>query len=291
MKPKIISSLSGGKDSIAQTLWLIEHYGVAQVIAHYQYLPEDWDETLPYVQEFCTHIGIQLIAQQIIYEPVGDDRAVRRREIRTLGNPADAIPYGNSAIAGITDLALRRRWPPSPSARFCTSYFKRDLLNTWIVQNQPWLGSDVIVALGERAAESPRRTRKPELWPRLIRKNWTAWNWLPVHQYGRRDAFRHLRDWGIAPHPAYGYQGMTAREMYDTDEEGGPRCGCRFCIYNTNADVCHQAEMATNRALLQRIVSVETTIGRTWWMQRAALSVLTGLRPRFGGSKQNTSLL
>ena len=109
-------------------LHLVEQYGAENLVAHYQVLPEDWPETLPYVREVCDRLGVRLVAQQVLYEPVGDGTRVRRLAIRDIHTEADIVPWGTSVIAGITDLALRRRWPPSPGCRFCTSYFKRDLL-------------------------------------------------------------------------------------------------------------------------------------------------------------------
>ena len=272
----IVVSLSGGKDSVGMLLYLVERYGAENLVAHYQVLPEDWPETLPYTREVCDHLGVHLLAQQVLYEPVGDGTRVRRLAIRDIHTEADIVPWGTGVIAGITDLALRRGWPPSPGCRFCTSYFKRDLLNAWITQNRSRLSADgeVVVALGERAAESPRRARKTEWAPRIQRKSWKAWNWLPVHPWSRREVFRKLRDWGIRPHPAYRAQGMSPHQMYDLDEEGGPRTSCRFCIYATSADICHQAQREANYALLHRLVEVEEQTGKTWWANRSASKLL-----------------
>ena len=66
-------------------------------------------------------------------------------------------PRHTPGITPVTDLALRRQWPPSPAIRWCTKYFKVALLDAWISQNRDWLGDTIVVALGERAAESPRR--------------------------------------------------------------------------------------------------------------------------------------
>lgn len=273
----IITSLSGGKDSVAQTILLVERFG-PKVIAHYQVLPEDWPETLPYVQDICNHLGIRLVAQQAVYEPTGDGRGVHRAVILDIHSPSDIVRWGNGVIAGATDLALRRGWPPSAASRFCTSYFKRDLLNAWLVQNRDWLGEEVVIALGERAAESPRRAKKPEFWPRIERRGWTVWNWLPVHQLSRRQVFRLLHDYGFEPHPAYRAQGMTPRDMLDKDEEGGPRTACRFCIYASVADVCHQAQIESNRGLLSRIAFVEQVTGKTWWPNFSASQILVKVK-------------
>jgi 3'-phosphoadenosine 5'-phosphosulfate sulfotransferase (PAPS reductase)/FAD synthetase len=269
----IIASLSGGKDSAAMLLYLVEHYGPKKLIAHYQVLPEDWPETLGYNQQLCARLGVPLVAQQIVYEPVGDATGVRTLNIIDIQRESDIVPWGNGVIAGITDLAMRRRWPPSPSVRFCTSYFKVRPLNRWIIDQQRTmaLGPDVIVALGERWAESPHRSKKAELWPRpkCQRRAYRVWNWLPAISWSRRQTFRRMRDWGIKPHPAYRAQGMVDWQMYDQDAEGGPRTGCRFCIYNTLSDLCHQAQIEANQPLLRQIAEVETQTGRTWWMDKS----------------------
>ncbi len=169
------------------------------------------------------------------------------------------------AIADVSDLALRRGWPPSAATRFCTSFYKRDLVNTWITANRQ-LGQTIVIALGERAAESPNRAKKPRLHFRgKERKSYTLLNWYPVHDWSRRQVFRRLRECGIVPFPAYQYQGMTEWQMYEEDVEGGPRTSCRCCIYSEDEQLCHQALMASNRPVFERLAYVEAATGRTWW--------------------------
>ena len=267
----IIASLSGGKDSVAMLLYLVEHYGPGHVIAHLQVLPEDWPETVPYTQDLCGRLDVQLVAQQIIYEHVGDGTGVRTWAIIDITDPLHIVPWGqDGVIAGITDLAMRRHWPSSPATRYCTTYFKVRVLNRWIIDQQRTmaLGKDVVVALGERWAESPRRAKKVEWWPRAKcqRRAYNVWNWLPVISWSRRRVFRILRDHSIEPHPAYHHQGMADWQMYDQDTEGGPRTSCRFCIYATKSDICHQMQIETNKPLTKRIERIERITGRTWWM-------------------------
>ena len=278
----IVVSLSGGKDSTAMLLHLVEHYGPERLIAHYQVIPADWDETLPYVQSVCARLGVTLVAQQILYQPVGEGTGVRTLDVIDIKDKRDIVPWGlPNTIADITDLAMRRGWPPSPAMRWCTSYAKVRVLDRWIAGQQNAglkLGPDVIVALGERWGESPRRAKKVELWPRprCQRKVYRVWNWLPVIAWSRRDVFRYLRELSIEPHPAYRSQGMSDRQMVDLDREGGPRVGCRFCIFAGSLEICHQAEMAANRPLLRRIVDVERATGRTWWMNRSIAEYIDG---------------
>lgn len=257
---------------------LVARFGADRLLAHHQAIPEDWSETIPYTQAVCDRLGVRLVCQQIIYAPRGDGIETTRQQIIDVRSPADVIPWGTpGAIAGVTDLALRRGWPPSSASRFCTSYFKRDLLNAYLRQMRQ-NGIDAVVALGERAAESPRRARKVEWMPRIQQVAWSAWNWLPVHSWSRRQVFRYLRGYGIEPHPAYAYQGMTPAQMYDRDEEGGPRTSCRGCIFATQADICHQAQTAVSLGVLRRIADVERATGRTWWApgRPSMIEVLAG---------------
>lgn len=288
---KIVVSLSGGKDSTAQLLHLAERYSPERLVCHYQVLPESWPETLGYVQDICQHVGVSLIAQQMLYtsDNSRSPRGVRRLRVVDVQSYRDIVQPGtDGVIAGITDLALRRGWPPSPAMRICTAMLKVRLLNWWIIQQQNdglKLGEDVIIALGERAGESPRRAKKQELWPRpkCQRRAYRVWNWLPVHEWSRRDIFRRIRDWGLAPHPAYKAQGMTDHEMYDIDVEGGPRTSCRFCFYASQSDICHQIERDANRALWQRMLHVEHVTGKHWWPSWSAIDVEAGkikLEPR-----------
>ena len=177
----------------------------------------------------------------------------------------------------LSDLAFRRQWPPSAGVRFCTSYFKVSLLNAWVRENRLELGADVHVALGERAAESPRRAKKSLLSERFTSYGLTVSNWLPVHQWSRRDIFRKMRDWGIEPHPAYKAQGMADWQMYDEDAESGPRTSCKFCIYAGYEQCCHQAQAEANQGLLHRMVAFEQATGRTWWARRSATELLASL--------------
>lgn len=270
-----IVCISGGKDSVAMLLDLVKQHGPHKLIAHHQVLPEDWPETLDYVQRVCAALGVPLVAQQIVYAPVGDGTAVKRLAIVDIHRESDIVPLGTGVIAGMTDLALRRHWPPSPATRYCTRYFKIELLDAWIRQQRAaWDTDNINVFLGERAGESPRRARKPVQASRLHWQDAEAYNCLPLHAWTRRDVFRCLRDADVEPHPAYKNQGMADWQMYDADVEGGPRTSCRFCIYATHHDVCHQAQRAENLALLHRLAQVEHDTGRTWWHQRSIHDLL-----------------
>lgn len=277
MKATIVVSLSGGKDSVAMLAKLVAKYGADRLLTHHQVLPEDWPETIDYNRMVCATLGVRLVMEQAVYGPRPGPKGTETTmlEVREIRSNADIVmPGTDGLIAGVSDLALRRRWPPSPASRWCTSYFKVEVLDKWLRREFAGQEVEVIVCLGERALESSRRAKKPELWPRF-KSRIQVWNWLPVHHLTRRSAFRTIRDFGLDIHPAYEAQGMSNQQMLDEDAEGGPRCSCRFCIYAAWPEICHQAEMESNRRLLDRLIRVERQTGRSWWHSRSIQSLLT----------------
>lgn len=318
LRLRVVVSLSGGKDSAAMLLYLTELLGVAAIhCCHYQYLPLDWEESLPYNQELCRFVGVPLVCEQMVYEPKPDStHGVQRREVRVVQTLADAVGWEGELIGCATDYALRRGQPPSPTTRYCTgkmkdrllddwlrrersgavgeggigdptalamrqgypptmqqractAYYKEQTLDTWIVRQraQAALGNLVIVALGLRARESARRAKLlPVAYRGDPKVSYQVLNWLPVHDWRRIATFRKLAEWGFAPHPAYERQGLARHAQLDVDEEGGPRTGCRFCIFATDADCQHQADDPANWEALAQVAKVEEATGMTWWM-------------------------
>lgn len=194
-----------------------------------------------------------------------------------------AAPREGTVIADVSDLALRRGWPPSQAQRFCTSSFKRDLLTAYGSARQEDFGRWVIVALGERGAESARRARKPVLSFRgQPRRSYAFLNWLPIHGWSRRDAFRAVHEHGLRIHPAYAAQGMTMHECLDVNAESGARLSCLACIFATEPQVCAQMEDLAHLPVLARLAEVEQRTGRTWWPRgrRSASELLVQLLER-----------
>lgn len=133
-----VVSLSGGKDSMATLLWVLEQGLDLPILAHHQAMPEDWDETIPYIRDICRRFGVLLVVEQAVY----------RSELRTFKNGRlpemqrklyvldlagmDRPVSSCDGLCTLVDYALDRGWPPTQRNRWCTSQFKRELFDKWV---------------------------------------------------------------------------------------------------------------------------------------------------------------
>jgi hypothetical protein len=137
--PTLVVSISGGKDSVAALVATLERYGSKRVMAHHQVILEDWPGTPEYCQQVCDLLGVPLYISQAHYYGRECNRCARRFL------SSDPEPHCRACgcrdatlvmmVTSILDLVeWRRRWP-SPAVRFCASYCKRDVFNTWARHN------------------------------------------------------------------------------------------------------------------------------------------------------------
>lgn len=286
-----VVSLSAGKDSVVTLLRVLElGWPRSRLLCHYQVVPEEWPQCLAYNQDLCRRLGVRLVAEQLVYRPVPNPRArdpgtgVRQAFIRPVYSWADVVQDDPRYVGGVLDLARRRNGqPPTNRIRFCTSYFKERLLDVRIGElrrgEAPWkfpLGSTPVVALGLRAAESPRRGRRPPLETRrrvTLVSGFTATNAYPVLEWSRRDVFRCLDHHDVEPHPCYDWLGLRRRERLGPGE-GGPRCSCLCCIYAPPDQIVRAMQQPAGRDTLRRVVAFERETQKTWSQRYAVTETL-----------------
>lgn len=161
----VIASISGGKDSAAMGLWLVE-------------------QEIPYERVFCD-TGWE---SDLTYEYL-------RGPLTAKLGPITEI----RAERQMADLIRKKGMFPSRTRRFCTEELKIKPLIKHFRARQDEVG-DVINCVGIRAAESRARAKMPEwewsdgfdceTWRPLI--NWTEQDVIDIHK-------RH----GLAPNPLY----------------------------------------------------------------------------------------
>ena len=208
---KVIVSFSGGKDSLACLLLAREFYGAEQTIAHHQRILEDWPGTVEYSQEVCDRLGIPLYVSQGRYYgyacvACGNHylTSVERLWCRVCGCREGSFL---GLVEGVLDLVeWRKKWP-SLDVRFCTSYFKRDVFNSWARRHPEILGEAPILIMGERWRESRGRAKLPYLRVRSQLKHITEYR--PLLDYRRIEVFQKAHAYGIEQHYCYELQGLT----------------------------------------------------------------------------------
>lgn len=262
---KIIVSLSGGKDSVACLLDALENYDKDQIIAHHQVILEDWPGTIEYNQELCSRLGVPYYQSQASYHGYECTNCqyhyLTSRNVQICPKCQGREGRFLRMVESVLDLVEWRQMWPSLSVRFCTSYFKRDNFNKWARENKDLLGKSPVIVLGERWRESRGRAKLPYLRKRSNLEYMTEWR--PILDYRRIDVFRKLQEYGIEPHYCYKAQGMTERDMYEVDEEGGPRMSCVMCFLKSEDQMKASYATEQGRPIIERGLAIERRTGHT----------------------------
>lgn len=232
---KIIVSLSGGKDSIAMLLYLIEQ-GVApdRIEAWHQAVDGmhdthtsfmDWPSTEGYVRELCNHLRVRLSWQWRAFGFKGEMfRENSRSHDIFYRNDEELLVYSLPTTRG--DLSTRRKWPMKTASlkfRYCSSSLKIDPARR-VMSNRPDLkGSErkqikILWLTGERRQESPARARYAQVEHHPANsKSRIVHHYRPVIDWKEEDVWTVMERHRILPHPAY--------------HLGLPRLSCRSCIF------------------------------------------------------------
>ncbi|WP_431144989.1 phosphoadenosine phosphosulfate reductase family protein [Pseudomonas alvandae] len=232
-----VANHSGGKDSQAQLIRLLEQIPASQiVVVHASLGAMEWPGAMELARDQAAAAGLPFIvarAGKTLLEMVE-----RRFESRP------DVPS----------------WP-SASHRQCTSDLKRGPIQREVRRYAKDNGFKVIVnCLGLRAQESPGRAKRKEFSRLSISNSVNTWyEWLPVHDLSATDVFGIIRTAGQRPHYAYAL--------------GNERLSCVFCIMASKRDLANGA--ANNPELLGQYDALEKRTGYTMHMSRIPLVELS----------------
>lgn len=239
----VVANHSGGKDSQAMLIHLLERVPRAQLLVVHASLGEvEWNGALELARDQAAAAadgaGVPFLvaeASKTLFGMVEHRFAVR--------------PGPNSSC-----------WP-SASNRQCTSDLKRDPITREVRRYAKANGHKLIVTcLGIRAAESPGRARRPVL--QRSERNSVAgrdwYEWLPIHDMSTEDVFRTIAAAGGRPHWAYA--------------TGNERLSCVFCIMGSPQDLANGARHRPD--LLAKYLEVEERTGYTMHQSRRPLREL-----------------
>ncbi len=283
---KLIVNVSGGKDGLATLLIARYEMGLSpqQLIVHHQLLPEAWPGTLEYIEAICRQLGVTFWFDQCDYGGYecgncGFHYTSSRVDQTICPECKSNTGVELTRLRGVLDLvAHRRKWPDS-KVRFCTDYTKIRVFNSRLKQELATIGPTPVTVLGERWRESAQRQQLPWLRerPKFNTQQVRLLEYRPILDYRRIEAFRKLRQYGITPHYAYFAQGMTEHQMFELDEESGPRCSCVMCIFAQPEHVRRAYELPLVKSLVERAVQIEAESGHRW---KARQSLAEVIQPR-----------
>jgi 3'-phosphoadenosine 5'-phosphosulfate sulfotransferase (PAPS reductase)/FAD synthetase len=226
----VLVAFSGGKDSIAMVLYLLE-LGIDKDRIHLHHHDVDggaertfdWACTKSYVKRFADEIGLKLFFS---YRKGGIQRAIYRNNEPKQDVYFQLSPGGKYQIAPSNKKKLntRLKFPAIAGdlrTRWCSPEVKIDVFRT-VVSNHPlYKKSKFFVLTGERRLESEKRKHYDEVERdvHLNTKSRKVLSWKPVIDWSEQMVWDIIERWKIQPHPAY----ML----------GWSRCSCMICIFNS----------------------------------------------------------
>jgi len=224
----IVVAFSGGKDSIAMVLYLLEQGIDPQRIHLHHHNVDgrgrrlfDWQCTESYCQAFAQAFNLKLF---ISYREGGIFREILRKNEPLQDICYQLEPSGPFLRIKSKKNALNTRMKfPAVSSnlliRWCSSVVKIEVLIS-VVRRHPAYSNELFVLTGERRLESRARSKYKEfdLYPAAT-KSRKATLCRPILAWSEPHVWEIISRWKVQPHPAY----MI----------GWGRCSCQLCIFSS----------------------------------------------------------
>ena len=272
---KVIVAFSGGKDSLACVLHLLEQGTPKEKIELWHHDVDgfgetfmDWECTREYCRAVADHLSIPIFFSHLHGGFIGAMTKKDSRKQATLFEvPGNTVKFNNSTgdyesipnlqTAGgtIGKPGTRMMFPmitSDLSKRWCSSELKIDVMGIAINNQSRFNHSNTLVVTGERAEESAHRSRYLELEPhRSDRRNGKLKRLVnhsrPILRWTTEDVWALIQRWGITAHPAY--------------HLGWGRVSCKFCIFGSDDQFASASLISPE--ITERIAGYETLFGKT----------------------------
>lgn len=237
---KILIAFSGGKDSLACLLHVLElgvsstkielwHHCIdghdAPDVGEKRRPLMDWACTPEYCRAIAKHFEIPFF---LSWRSGGFEKEMLRDNEPT-AKVWFETPSGLSGSGGNSNKLGKRHRFPMPIAdlkrRWCSSVLKISVMESAIRNQERFEGIKTLVITGERAEESTARSKYLESEihrsdARGVRKRRHVDHWRPVLRWKESKVWEIIERWQINPHPAY--------------RLGWGRVSCMACIFGSN---------------------------------------------------------
>jgi 3'-phosphoadenosine 5'-phosphosulfate sulfotransferase (PAPS reductase)/FAD synthetase len=224
---------SGGKDSVACFLWLLDQGIPVEKIELHHHLVDgregselmDWPVTTDYCTRFAAAFGVRM---SFSWKEGGFEREMLRNEAPTAPVHFYTQSGEKRQIGGAGPLGTRKKFPQVSadlSVRWCSSYLKIGVGESYIVNDPVFREGKTLVLTGERAEESTARARYKTFEPHRSdnRNGVKVKRWVDVfravHSWKEAQVWEIMRKYGVNPHPAY-HLGLS-------------RTSCMACIFGS----------------------------------------------------------
>lgn len=252
----IIVAFSGGKDSLACLLWLLDQGIPAETIELWHHSVDGGEGESTLMDWPCTPGYISAVGQALgsktyfSWREGGFEREMLREESPTAQTWFET-PQGLQVAGGKGKPDTRKRFPQVSadlSVRWCSSSLKIEVMSIAIRNQNRFLGSRTLVITGERAQESPSRAKYKILEPhRTHCKSRHVDHFRPVLLWDEKEIWSIIQKHRINPHPAY--------------RLGFGRVSCACCIFSSANQWATLYKIAKEK--VQKIIDYEKEFGFT----------------------------
>lgn len=226
MKQQInICSVSGGKDSTALYLLMMEYHGK-------DFLPvfADTGHEHPVTLNYVRNLHHMTAGPEVQTVRANFEKPLLRKGYDKTGYT-------------FLDMMLWKGRAPSSKAQFCTEHLKLWPIKFWLQNNYPEDQYEWVMHTGIRAGESNRRSK---MQPFSYNDFFDCITVLPMLYNDEGSEFDYLKDRGIPPNPLYAL--------------GYGRVGCFPCIHANKTELALLPDWAW-----ERLEVYEKALGRSWF--------------------------
>lgn len=245
---KYIVSFSGGKDSTACLLYLLDNGVPKEKIELWHQEIDgrgeslfDWEVTPDYCRKLGAALGIPVLFQ---WKEGGFLREMLRENSLTAPIHFETLQGDQVKVGGKRGKpSTRRRFPqPSPDlrVRWCSAYLKIDVCATALRHDPRFEGLRTLVLSGERGEESKQRAGYAILEPDKadLRNGKKTFRHIdrfrPIRDWKEQQVWDILEKYRIRPHPCY-FMGFG-------------RCSCKFCVFGNQHQFASAACISRHKA-------------------------------------------
>ena len=238
---KILVSYSGGKDSLACLLHLLD-LGVPRekIELHHQDVDGhgeplmDWPCTPAYVKATGEALGIPVVfswreggfVREMLRDHAPTAAVSYEREGRRVTLPTVRLTEGTRLKFPQVSADLSVRW--------CSSALKIDPFARVMTNEPAYQGKKILVVTGERGEESSARAKYEDAEPhRTDSKRRLVHHWRPILDWKEKQVWEIIERWRVRPHPAYAL--------------GWGRTSCLACIFGNEDQWASVSAIAPER--------------------------------------------
>lgn len=256
----VISCFSGGKDSLAMTLYVLMLGLDAKKLELWHHCVDGREDSTffmdwPVTESYCRAVAEYLDVPLFLSWRKGGFLGEMLREQSPTAPVMFETPTGIQSRGGNGPPNTRLKFPmpaASLSIRWCSAYVKVDVAAAALRAQERFRNKRTLVITGERAEESPARSKyavfeKHRTDARNGKHNRHVDHWRPVHGWSEQEVWDVIEASRLSVHPAY--------------ECGWTRLSCKTCVFGS------PNQWATIRAIsperFNRIANYEKQFGYT----------------------------